>query len=114
MQFVLAGNDTQGMRYGTIETPEKYFLTWKEEFDKDFDYLLDKHIYLFCEKHKLLELIHDFIVFDKGVKKFCRPNQYFGVKAAQTNVRTKQGGVIMAYTRFWEVFNHGVAYQMDS
>jgi len=94
MQFVLAGNDTQGMRYGTIETPEKYFLTWKEESDKDFDYLLDKHIYLFCEKHKLLELIHDFIVFDKGVKKLCRPNQYFGVKAAQTNVRTKQGGVL--------------------
>ena len=31
MQLVMAGNDTQGLRYGTIETPEKYFLTWKEE-----------------------------------------------------------------------------------
>ena len=31
MQLVMAGNDTQGLRYGTIETPEKYYLTWKEE-----------------------------------------------------------------------------------
>jgi type I restriction enzyme R subunit len=94
MQFVLAGNDTQGLRYGTIETPEKYFLTWKEESDKEFDYILDKHIYLLCEKTKFLELIHDFVVYDKGVKKLCRPNQFFGVKAAQINVRTKQGGVL--------------------
>jgi len=26
----MAGNDTEGLRYGTIETPEKYYLTWKE------------------------------------------------------------------------------------
>ena len=94
MQLVLAGNDSRGMRYGTIETPEKYFLTWKEETDKDFDYVLDKHIYQLFEKSRLLELIHDFVVFDKGVKKLCRPNQYFGIKAAQTNVRTKQGGIL--------------------
>ena len=94
IQFVLAGNDTQGMRYGTIETSEKYFLKWKEESDKSYDYLLDKHISQFCEKTRLLELVHDFIVFDKGTKKMCRPNQYFGVKAAQTNVRKRQGGIL--------------------
>ena len=27
----MAGNDTQGLRYGTIETPEKHYLSWKEE-----------------------------------------------------------------------------------
>ena len=31
MQIVMAGNDTEGMRYGTIETKEKYYLTWKED-----------------------------------------------------------------------------------
>ncbi len=31
MQFVMAGNDTEGLRYGAIETPEKYYLTWKED-----------------------------------------------------------------------------------
>jgi type I restriction enzyme R subunit len=30
MQYVMAGNDTEGLRYGTIQTPEKYYLTWKE------------------------------------------------------------------------------------
>jgi type I restriction enzyme R subunit len=29
IQFVMAGNDTEGLRYGTIGTPEKYFLKWK-------------------------------------------------------------------------------------
>ena len=94
MQLVMAGNDTQGLRYGTIETPEKYFLTWKEESSQEFDYVLDKHISLLCEKDRFLEIIHDFVVFDKGVKKLCRPNQYFGIKAAQTNVKTKQGGIL--------------------
>ncbi len=31
MQLVMAGNDTEGLRYGTIETPQKYYLSWKEE-----------------------------------------------------------------------------------
>ena len=94
MQLVLAGNDANGIRYGTIETPEKYFLTWKEETDKHFDYVIDKHIYQLCEKTRLLELIHDFVIFDKGVKKLCRPNQYFGIKAAQTKVMDKEGGIL--------------------
>lgn len=93
-QYLFAGNDTQGLRYGTIETSEKYYLQWKEEANKSFDYTLDKHLYLMCQKERLLELIHDFVVFDKGTKKLCRPNQFFGIKAAHTNVRTKQGGII--------------------
>ena len=31
MQLIMAGNDTEGLRYGVIETPEKYYLTWKED-----------------------------------------------------------------------------------
>tara|TARA_R110000751_G_scaffold84717_5_gene169335 strand:- start:7324 stop:10350 length:3027 start_codon:yes stop_codon:yes gene_type:complete len=94
MQLVLAGNDTQGARYGTIETSEKYYLKWKEETTKGYDYLLDKHIAQLFQKYRFLEFIHDFVVFDKGTKKLARPNQFFGVKAAQTNVRTKQGGIL--------------------
>ena len=30
VQLVMAGNDTEGLRYGVIETPEKYWLRWKE------------------------------------------------------------------------------------
>ncbi|MBR9920021.1 MAG: HsdR family type I site-specific deoxyribonuclease [Bacteroidetes bacterium] len=94
MQLVMAGSDAQGLRYGTIETTERYYLKWKEEADKKYDYTLDKHLALMCEKERILELIHDFIVFDKGIKKICRPNQYFGIKAAQQRIRDREGGIL--------------------
>lgn len=92
MQLVMAGNDTEGVRYGTIETPQKYYLTWKEK--SDIQSLLDRHLIQLCNKSRLLELIHDFIVFDAGVKKTCRHNQYFGVKAAQERVERREGGIV--------------------
>jgi type I restriction enzyme R subunit len=92
IQLVMAGNDTQGLRYGTIQTPEKYYLTWKE--DGPGDNPLDKALRQLCTKTRFLELLHDFIVFDAGTKKFCRHNQYFGVKAARAHVKKRQGGII--------------------
>lgn len=94
LQLVMAGNDTQGIRYGTIETPEKYYLQWKEAVDNPFDNLLDHHLSLLCNKTRLLEFIHDFIVFDSGIKKTCRHNQYFGIHAAQKFIRRREGGII--------------------
>ena len=47
-----------------------------------------------CGKERLLEIIHDFIVFDAGIKKTCRHNQYFGVRAAQEHVKRREGGII--------------------
>ena len=93
MQLVMAGNDTEGLRYGTIKTPEKYYLTWKEE-NKESENGLDNHLLQMCEKGRFLEILHDFIVFDRGIKKLCRPNQYFGVKAAQADLRKREGGII--------------------
>ncbi|MCT4587764.1 MAG: HsdR family type I site-specific deoxyribonuclease [Carboxylicivirga sp.] len=94
MQLVMAGNDTQGIRYGTIQTPAKYYLKWKEDSSQEFDYILDKHILQLCNKERLLELVYDFVIFDAGTKKLCRPNQFFGIKAAQTNILTRQGGIL--------------------
>mgnify|MGYP001235566966 FL=1 len=91
-QIVMAGSDSEGLRYGVIKTPEKYFLTWKE--DTGIRNRLDNHLYAMCKKEKLLELIHDFIVFDSGVKKMPRHSQYFGVKAAQEHLRRREGGII--------------------
>jgi type I restriction enzyme R subunit len=92
VQLIMAGNDTEGLRYGTIETPEKYYLQWKE--DLDIDNILDKYLYCLCRKERLLELIHDFIVFDSGIKKICRHNQYFGVRESQKYLRKNEGGII--------------------
>ncbi len=92
VQLNMAGNDTEGLRYGTIETREKYYLTWKEE--STIENPLDRSLIQLCEKQRLLEIVHDFVVFDAGVKKICRPNQYFGVLAAQERVRKREGGII--------------------
>jgi len=108
IQFVMAGNDTEGLRYATIETPEKYYLTWKtvetddypsamtqEQETQDVASLpLDRALAQLCNKERFLEIIHDFVVFDAGTKKICRHNQYFGVRAAQDRVRKREGGII--------------------
>lgn len=92
VQLVMAGNDTEGLRYGVILTPETYYLKWKEE--SDVENLLDRQILQVCQKERFLEIIHDFIVYDAGIKKICRHNQYFGVKAAQKRVKEREGGII--------------------
>ncbi|MFT8354650.1 MAG: HsdR family type I site-specific deoxyribonuclease [Gluconobacter japonicus] len=96
MQLVMAGNDTEGLRYGTTETREKYYLQWKEpeEAAGQPSSLLDRDLIHICRKDRFLELLHDFIVFDAGTKKACRHNQYFGIRAAQEHVRTRKGGII--------------------
>ena len=96
VQLVMAGNDTEGLRYGVIETPEKYWLHWKETYANpaagDNPLLLE--LSQLCSKERLLEIIHDFVVFDAGVKKICRHNQYFGVRAAQERLDSREGGII--------------------
>ena len=94
VQLVFAGNDSEGLRYGTVGTPEKYFLTWKEDEADDSRYKLDKYLLKMCDKRRLLELVYDFILFDAGTKKVPRVHQYFGVKAAQESVKRRQGGII--------------------
>ncbi len=94
IQLIFAGNDTQGLRYGTICTPEKYFLQWKEEVEDNSRTLLDKYLLKMCNQERFLELIHDFVLFDGGQKKLPRAHQYFGIKAAQKYIKRYEGGII--------------------
>ena len=96
VQLLMAGNETEGLRYGVIATPEKQWLRWKEADAPPAatDNPLLRALGQICRKERLLEIVHDFIVFDAGVKKTCRHNQYFGVRAAQTHVRRREGGII--------------------
>lgn len=94
IQLVMAGNDTEGLRYGTIGTPEKFFLGWKEDIEDNSALTLDKYLVKICNKERLLELIYDFILFDGGIKKLPRYHQYFSIKASQEFVRRREGGII--------------------
>ncbi len=96
VQLVFAGNDSQGLRYGTVGTPEQFFVEWKE---KSADTsapgaLLDKPLAVLCDKARLLDVIRNGIIFDAGRKKVPRPHQYAGLKAAQDRIRRREGGVI--------------------
>ena len=94
VQIVLAGNDSEGLQYGTIGTGEKYFLRWKEDEADNSRFKLDKYLLKMCNKSRLIELLHDFVLFDAGVKKLPRVHQYFGIKAAQQHVHDYKSGII--------------------
>lgn len=112
VQFVMAGNSGEGLRYGTIETQEKYYLEWKNdtvnteaqpldgvsldvlEKCKQLPDKLDWQLFSMFHKRRFLDLIHNYIIFDKGIKKVCRHNQFFGIKKAQLKLDKKQGGII--------------------
>ncbi|MCL2273046.1 MAG: type I restriction endonuclease subunit R [Treponema sp.] len=107
VQLCLAANDSEGLRYGVINTSEKYYIEWKEDakandklskcirslIDKD-SYMMDNNLISLLQKERLIDIIYNFLVFDAGRKKICRPNQYFGVLAAKERIAKKEGGII--------------------
>ena len=109
MQFCMAGNESEGLRYGTLLTGEKFYMEWKDDGFKEHEEERDpvdvrisktcegienkllKQIYAMFDKERFIDLIMNFVVFDKGIKKVCRYNQYFGIKRTQqrlNNLRT--------------------------
>ncbi|WP_295452311.1 type I restriction endonuclease [uncultured Thiodictyon sp.] len=69
VQFVFAGNDSEGLKYDTTETPEKYFPKWTEDEADDNRFKLDKYLLKICDKRRLIELRHDFVLFDGGASR---------------------------------------------
>ena len=117
MQFCMAGNDSEGLRYGTLLTPEKHYYEWKddgfgefvyersetdvliEEKSRDIENLLDKQIFAMFYKKRFIDLIQNFIIFDKGIKKVCRYNQYYALKRAQHRLTEERRGGIIWHTQ---------------
>lgn len=107
VQFIFAGNEAEGLKYGTIGTAEKYYLQWKEDNNaqdslsikikelqgEDSNKLRDGIISI-CQKERFLSLIHDFVIFDAGIKKLARHNQYFAAIAARAFIERQEGGII--------------------
>lgn len=107
VQLLVAGNDTEGLRYATTKTPAKYYLPWIEDIHAigklhekvkglidTNDFLIDQQIPSLFEKERLIDLIDNFILFDSGIKKVPRYNQYFGVTNAREFVKRNEGGII--------------------
>ena len=117
IQFCMAGNDSEGLRYGTLLTPEKHYLEWKgdgftehpaerdivdievEEYCEGIPSKLEKQLFALFYKKRFLDLIHNFVIFDKGIKKVCRYNQYYAIKRAQHRLTDKKHGGIVWHTQ---------------
>ena len=60
----------------------------------------DKLLFSFCHPKRLLEIIYDFILYDDGIKKVARYQQYFAIKNTLTKILktdakgNHEGGVI--------------------
>lgn len=102
--------------YATTGTPEKFWSKWTELFsskeeEKEYNCKLqssvsgrlptaqDRYIFNLCRPCRLLELMYNFTLFDAGVKKIARYQQYFAVKRIMERIRPvtngkRQGGVI--------------------
>lgn len=103
-QLLLAGNESEGIKYGVIKTPEEFWLKWKEptgepcepsQFSQvDYPNEMMRSLLQMLEPHRMLEFIHDCIIFDGGIKKAARPNQYFALAAAKKRFKKKEGGII--------------------
>lgn len=103
-QLLMAGNESEGIKYGVTKTPEEYWLKWKEPTgapcepsvftQEEYPNEMFRSLLQMLEPKRLLEFIHDCIIYDGGVKKAARPNQYFALAAAKKRVRDKESGII--------------------
>lgn len=111
VQIVMSTNKN-GTKYATCGTAEKYWAVWEEQdkrwLDKELESHIrgrkatrqDKNIISLFSRERLLELTRYFMVYDKGVKKVARYQQYFALKEILKRVEerdeegNRKGGVI--------------------
>ncbi len=96
VQLVCAGNDSQGLRYGTVTTREEFFVEWKATAadPNAVGARLDSPLASLLDKQRFLDIIRNCVIFDNGIKKVPRQHQYDGIKAAQARMAKREGGVI--------------------
>ena len=145
-QLLIASNKEK-LKYASIQTPENFWASWKEQqlIDQDWQHKkqftqkqqqditqlisqeIDKKVYAqiqkdldikklkqhnpqrkitkqdtavynLLNKERLLDLVKHFILYDDGVKKVARYQQYFAVKKIQKRIKLqnkkRQGGIV--------------------
>jgi len=53
----------------------------------------DRTLYSLCQKERLLDIIHKFLIYDANVKKVTRYQQYFAVKKTVDREEFNDGDV---------------------
>lgn len=129
-QLLICANDDKA-KYGTLGTTSKFYAVWKDkeqyDYNKSKDALIkneesriqkeikeiikdrvindiDITLYSFFQKERFLDILEYFIIFDNGIKKVARYNQYFAIKKImerieQTNDEGKREGGVVWHTQ---------------
>lgn len=96
---VLTGAEKDAIFSGDFAAARAYFDAMVAESDRAVT-TQDRTVYALCRPERLLDLIRRFTVFDGGVRKVARHQQFFGIRRAVETVRqhdvsgVRKGGVI--------------------
>ena len=110
---ILIGTCGERAVYGTIGTPERFFLEWKEPYPLGAKQLgkelgrvptpQDVLLYGLLEPRNLLDIVRNFVVFEvdggRAVRKLTRYKQFIAVNEALRRIRTSRkpsarGGIV--------------------
>lgn len=72
----------------------------------------DRAIYELCRPSRLLELVRKFIIFDGGIKKICRHQQYYAVKNAMARIEGSKPDLPRAGGVIWHTQGSGKSLTM--
>lgn len=110
IQIVMSANKNE-TKYATCGTPAKFWSSWNEQYIDEQNKILenivvgrqitkqDRDIVSLFRKDRFLELIKDFIIFEAGIKKICRYQQYFAVKAMLNRIKEENKGGVIWHTQ---------------
>ncbi len=96
---VLTAAEKNAIFSGDFVGARAYFDTMAAEGDRAVT-VQDRTVYALCRPERLLDLIRRFTVFDGGVRKVARHQQFFGIRRAVETVKqhdvsgARKGGVI--------------------
>lgn len=93
VQMLIAGNDTQGVKYGTVGTQRNGYYYWNED-DAEYANKLDRGIKQLLSKERIIKIIYSFIAFSNGTKIICRSNQFHGVNELLVSAKKDESGII--------------------
>ncbi len=110
---ILVGTCGERAVYGTVSTPERFFLKWKEPYPLTVKQLgerlkrkptpQDVLLYGLLEPRNLLDIVRNFVVFEveggRSVRKLTRYKQFIAVNEAMGRIRTarkpsERGGIV--------------------
>ena len=110
---VLVGTCGERAVYGTVGTPERFFLEWKEPYPLSVEQLSERLgraptpqdvlLYGLLDPRNLLDVVRSFVVFEvdggRTVRKLTRYRQFIAVNEAMRRIRTarkpsERGGIV--------------------